>query len=65
VDLITVSDCRGMLDKEEPRFDSRLFPDTASPRCRMFTGKKACYDSVLLLQCFKYFIVYGMLVCHF
>jgi len=42
VDLITVSDCRGMSDMEEPRFDSRLFPDTSTPRCKMFAGKKAC-----------------------
>jgi len=48
VDLITVSDCRGMSDTEEPRFDSRLFPDTATPRCRMFAGKKACYDAALV-----------------
>ena len=42
IDLITVSDCRGMSDVEEPRFDSRLFPDTSTCRCRMFSGKKVC-----------------------
>jgi len=47
VDLVTVSDCRGILEVEEPRFDSRLFPDTTTPRCKMFSGKKVrwapCY----------------------
>ena len=50
VDLITVSDCRGISNEEEPRFDSRLFPDTSTRRCRMFSGKKVCY--VVMFCCF-------------
>lgn len=39
VDLITVSDHNGIEDREEPRFDSRLFPDHSASRCRNFVGK--------------------------
>jgi len=38
-----------MSDVEEPRFDSRLFPDTSSSRCRMFSGKKVCYVVMLFV----------------
>jgi len=57
VDLITVTDCRGMSDEEEPRFDSRLFPDMSRTRCKMFPGKKAC-RAVLYLQRLS------LLACH-
>jgi len=58
IDLITVSDCRGMSDVEEPRFDSRLFPDTSTRRCRMFSGKKVCYVVVLLL-CWQMYVQFS------
>ena len=40
VELITISDLRGITDEEEPRFDEKLFPDKEHPRCRVFKGKR-------------------------
>ena len=39
VDLLTVTSCKGMLEKREERLP-RLFPDAASPRAHSFKGKK-------------------------
>lgn len=39
VDLLTVTSCKGMVDKREERLQS-LFPDTDCPRAHRFKGKK-------------------------
>ncbi|XP_048256600.1 cytosolic carboxypeptidase-like protein 5 isoform X3 [Haliotis rufescens] len=40
VDLITVTSCHKLCSQREPRFDGKLFPDKATPRCRQFKGKR-------------------------
>lgn len=40
IDLITISDCQGLTDIEEPRVDDRLFPNRDEPRCKWIAGKK-------------------------
>ncbi|BFZ00186.1 hypothetical protein BsWGS_03224 [Bradybaena similaris] len=40
VDLLTISSCHGLTDCLEPRFDTNLFPDRQTPRCKRFRGKK-------------------------
>ncbi|XP_042747844.1 cytosolic carboxypeptidase-like protein 5 isoform X4 [Lagopus leucura] len=44
VDLLTVTSCHGMQERREPRLD-KLFPDTATPRPRCFTGKRVFFLS--------------------
>ncbi|XP_042683442.1 cytosolic carboxypeptidase-like protein 5 isoform X2 [Centrocercus urophasianus] len=44
VDLLTVTSCHGMQEQREPRLD-KLFPDTATPRPRCFTGKRVFFLS--------------------
>ncbi|XP_068535246.1 cytosolic carboxypeptidase-like protein 5 isoform X2 [Anas acuta] len=44
VDLLTVTSCHGMQEKREPRLD-KLFPDTATPRPRRFSGKRVFFLS--------------------
>ncbi|CAH1772928.1 unnamed protein product [Owenia fusiformis] len=45
VDLLTISSCHGLTDEEEPRFDSKLFPDTDTPRCKIFKNKRVYFLS--------------------
>ncbi|PAA46674.1 hypothetical protein BOX15_Mlig007936g1 [Macrostomum lignano] len=40
VDLLTITDCHGMTDQEEDRFDERLFLERSNPRPRAFPGKR-------------------------
>lgn len=40
VDLLTITDCFGMVNEREERFDHRLFPDAAHPRPWKFKRKK-------------------------
>lgn len=40
VDLITISSFHGITDREEPRFDAKLFPEKDVPRCREFKDKR-------------------------
>ena len=49
VELLTVSDLRGITDEVESRFDEKLFPDKDHPRCRVFEGKRV-QQKILLFQ---------------
>lgn len=40
IELVTISSCHGIVDEEEPRFDSNLFPDKDVPRPKKFRGKR-------------------------
>ncbi len=40
IDLVTISDCKGICDTSEPRFDDKLFPDKGTPRAKAFKGKR-------------------------
>uniref|UniRef100_A0A8C6SH06 Cytosolic carboxypeptidase-like protein 5 n=1 Tax=Neogobius melanostomus TaxID=47308 RepID=A0A8C6SH06_9GOBI len=44
VDLLTVTNCGGMMDEREPRLP-HLFPDTSTPRAHRFAGKKVFFLS--------------------
>lgn len=44
VDLLTVTNCSGMLEEREPRLP-HLFPDTNTPRSHRFAGKKVFFLS--------------------
>lgn len=44
VDLLTVTNCSGMMEEREPRL-SHLFPDTNTPRAHRFAGKKVFFLS--------------------
>ncbi|XP_060078160.1 cytosolic carboxypeptidase-like protein 5 [Ylistrum balloti] len=40
IELVTISSCHGIVDEEEPRFDSNLFPEKDVPRPKKFRGKR-------------------------
>lgn len=40
IELVTISSCHGLLDEDEPRFDSNLFPEKDVPRPKKFKGKR-------------------------
>uniref|UniRef100_A0A3B4AFZ5 Cytosolic carboxypeptidase-like protein 5 n=1 Tax=Periophthalmus magnuspinnatus TaxID=409849 RepID=A0A3B4AFZ5_9GOBI len=44
VDLLTVTNCSGMMEEREPRLP-HLFPDTNTPRAHRFAGKKVFFLS--------------------
>ncbi|KAK7907149.1 hypothetical protein WMY93_015761 [Mugilogobius chulae] len=44
VDLLTVTNCSGMMEEREPRL-AHLFPDTNTPRAHRFAGKKVFFLS--------------------
>lgn len=39
IDLVTITSCHGIIDENEPYFDTNLFPEK-EPRCKKFKGKK-------------------------
>lgn len=41
IDLITITSCHGIINENEPFFDSNLFPErNTEPRCKKFKGKR-------------------------
>ena len=48
IDLLTITDCAGMQNEEEERFDPNLFPDTNVPRCKKFKNKRVSFYSFSL-----------------
>ncbi|XP_060603344.1 cytosolic carboxypeptidase-like protein 5 isoform X5 [Ruditapes philippinarum] len=41
IDLITISSCHGIINENEPHFDSNLFPErNTEQRCKKFKGKR-------------------------
>ncbi|XP_053394186.1 cytosolic carboxypeptidase-like protein 5 isoform X3 [Mercenaria mercenaria] len=41
IDLITISSCHGLINENEPHFDSNLFPErNTEQRCKKFKGKR-------------------------